>query len=125
MTGRDAARDNTGSRKDAGQGRDAARDELAEIIAKSASANPGDNLSHWANDWLDVADAIIARGYRRSSQAIAHLYEARREAYELSQRAAVQAAIGLAPDLRVSTGQAELMGIYSQISAAIQLLEAS
>jgi hypothetical protein len=54
--------------------------------------------------------------------AINHLYEARKQAYELSQRAAVQA-IGLEPDLRISTGQGELMGVYAEIDTAIELLE--
>lgn len=60
-----------------------------------------------------------------AEQAIAHLWEARRQAYELSQRAATQAAIGLEPDLRVSIGQHELMGIYAEIDQAIKLLGGS
>ena len=60
---------------------------------------------------------------RDLGEAITHLYEARKQAYELSQRAATQAMIGLAPDLRISTGQGELMGVYAEISAAIELLE--
>lgn len=61
--------------------------------------------------------------HRDRGAAITHLYEARRQTYELSQRAATQAAIGLAPDLRVSIGQGELMGVYREISMAIDLLE--
>jgi hypothetical protein len=61
--------------------------------------------------------------YRDRGAAITHLYEARRQAYELSQREAVQAAIGVEPDMRISTGQGELMGVYAEIDAAIKLLE--
>lgn len=61
--------------------------------------------------------------HRDRGAAITHLYEARRQAYELSQRVATQAATGLTPDLRVSTGQGELMGVYREISMAIDLLE--
>jgi hypothetical protein len=53
--------------------------------------------------------------------AINHLYKARAEVYRLSQLAAVQAF--WQPDLRITTGQGELMGVYSDISRAVELLE--
>ena len=53
--------------------------------------------------------------------AINHLYKARAEVYRLSQMAAIQALGQL--DLRITTGQGELMGVYSDISRAVELLE--
>jgi hypothetical protein len=58
---------------------------------------------------------------RDRSEAINHLLKARTEVYRLSQEAAIQA-FG-PPETRLTAGQGELMGVYLDISQAVELLE--